>query len=68
MQYEMTVPVCLVNFAIAYAAIILYVFLMNAITAIFPPKKDDESTWRKAVESAYAEAYPGSKITKIQAK
>jgi len=42
---------------------------MRYITVVFPPaKKDEESAWLAAINSAYAEAYPGTKITKIQAK
>lgn len=69
MYDEMSITACLASFSLTFLSLIFLAVIMRYITVVFPPaKKDEESAWLAAINSAYAEAYPGTKITKIQAK
>jgi hypothetical protein len=69
MYTEMSVTACLASFSLTFAALIFLAVVMRVITMVFPPvKKDGDSAWMSAINSAYAGAFPGTKITKIQAK
>lgn len=68
-MYEMSIPVCLFSFLLVFTLLVFLAAIMRIITTVFTPvKKDDDSVWLAAINSAYAEIYPGTKITKIQAK
>lgn len=68
-MHEMSVSVSLFSFLLVFSVLVFLAVIMRIITAAFPPvKKDDDSAWLAAIKSAYAEAYPGTKITNIQAK
>jgi len=69
MYNEMSISVCIFSFLMVFGALVFLAIVMDIITRVFPAaQKDADSAWLAAIKSAYAEAYPGTKITNIQAK
>ena len=69
MYNEMSLSLCLAAFSLVFLGLVFLAVVMFVITKVFPAEgKNADSAWLAAINSAYAEAYPGTKITNIQAK
>ena len=66
---ELSISMSVFSFLLVFSVLVLLAIVMDIITRVFPVvEKDTDSAWLAAINSAYAEAYPGTKITNIQAK
>jgi Na+-transporting methylmalonyl-CoA/oxaloacetate decarboxylase gamma subunit len=58
--------ISVIAFAVVFLLLSLLAVVMRALTAIFPPPAETDAALVAGIAAAAGEAYPGTRVTKIE--